>query len=96
MWTPSLASHRLRHWDMVPQACLHPPHHAGFSTGIISNGVNCVPSAASFSVTSYSSRTHEMSYLESLAVRFVEPDGLSIEEQDRIIADAADCEFLPA
>lgn len=36
----------------------------------------------------------DMSYLESLAVRFVEPDGLSVDEQDKIIADAADCEFL--
>lgn len=37
-----------------------------------------------------------MPYLETLAVRFVEHDGLSVEEQDRIIADAANCECLPA
>lgn len=32
-----------------------------------------------------------MTYLESLAVRFVERDGLSVEEQDKIISDAVDC-----
>lgn len=37
-----------------------------------------------------------MSYLETLAVRFVENDGLSVEEQDKIIVDAADCEWFPA
>lgn len=32
-------------------------------------------------------------YLEELAVRFVERDGLSLEDQQKIAADAADCEF---
>lgn len=31
-------------------------------------------------------------YLEELAVRFVERDGLSLEDQQKIAADAADCE----
>lgn len=35
-------------------------------------------------------------YLEELAVRFVERDGLSLEDQQKIAADAADCEFAPA
>ena len=30
-------------------------------------------------------------YLEELAVRFVERDGLSLEDQQKIAADAADC-----
>lgn len=31
-------------------------------------------------------------YLEELAVRFVERDGLSLDDQQKIAADAADCE----
>lgn len=31
-------------------------------------------------------------YLEELAVRFVERDGLSLEDQQKIAVDAADCE----
>lgn len=34
-------------------------------------------------------------YLEELAVRFVERDGLSLEDQQKIAADAAGCEFAP-
>lgn len=30
-------------------------------------------------------------HLEELAVRFVERDGLSLEDQQKIAADAADC-----
>lgn len=32
-------------------------------------------------------------YLEELAVRFVERDGLSTEEHEKIAANAADCEL---
>jgi hypothetical protein len=32
-------------------------------------------------------------YLEELAVRFVERDGLSLEDQQKIAVDAADCLF---
>lgn len=34
-------------------------------------------------------------YLEELAVRFVERDGLSLEDQQKIATDAADCGFDP-
>lgn len=38
-----------------------------------------------------SARKSEMAYLETLATRFVEREGLSTDDQDKIIADAAEC-----
>lgn len=34
----------------------------------------------------------KMAYLETLATRFVDQDGLSVEEQEKIITDAAHCQ----
>lgn len=34
-----------------------------------------------------------MSHLKALAKRFVDEDGLSKDERDKIITDAADCEY---
>lgn len=35
-----------------------------------------------------------MAYLQGLAARFVEQDGLSAEEQDNIITEVADCQLF--
>lgn len=37
-----------------------------------------------------------MLYLETLAERYIEQDGLPVEEQAKIVQDAANCEeFIP-
>lgn len=49
--------------------------------------------ALKFEQTGTGRRFNMSTYLEELAVRFVERDGLSTEEHEKIAANAADCEL---